>query len=296
MKLAGIDIGSNAMRLLIGEIFEKDGKVLLNKLSLVRLPVRLGWDVFETGKIGAEKKQAFINGIDAFRIIKEIHKVEDIRACATSAMRNAANGKELVKETYEKTGIRIEIISGKTEAGIILSTFHLLVLEQDIPYLYIDVGGGSTEISLLVNGKAMASQSFHIGTVRMLAGKVKPESKSEMLRWIDLLKKEYHPRQAIGSGGNINKLIKLCCSLSDTRMKLSQLEDIYRQMKPLTPEERMIAWGLRADRADVIVPASEIFISVLKHAGIETILVPKIGLADGLLYNMFLDKKRRSPE
>lgn len=291
MRLAAIDIGSNAIRLLIGEVYEQNGKIHISKLSLVRLPIRLGADVFETGLVSPEKVKEFIKGMKAFNIIKNIHKVKAIRACATSAMRNAQNGNDLVKETYDKTGIRIEIINGQKEADIILSTFHLLELENDVPYLYVDVGGGSTEISLLVNGKATASQSFNIGTVRMLTGKVKPETRSKMLAWIDRLKSEYHPQKAIGSGGNINKLIKLCCPLSEIEMKVSDLISIYEAMKILTPKERMIRWGLRSDRADVIVPASEIYLSVVKHAGIETILVPKIGLADGLLYNMYLGFK-----
>jgi exopolyphosphatase/guanosine-5'-triphosphate,3'-diphosphate pyrophosphatase len=292
MKLAAIDIGSNAMRLLVGEVYEQNGMININKSSLVRLPVRLGTDVFETGKISREKADRFIKGMEAFNIIRNIHKVESIRACATSAMRSAQNSGELIKETYDKTGLKIEIIDGQTEADIILSTFHLLDLENDVPYLYIDVGGGSTEISLLINGKSMASHSFKIGTVRMLTNKVKPETKMKMLEWVDRLKNEYHPQKAIGSGGNINKLVKLCCPLSEHEMDVSALKAIYDVMKDMTPSERMIAWELRSDRADVIVPASEIYLGILEHAGINTIIVPKIGLADGLLYNMYLDLKK----
>jgi len=292
MKLAAIDIGSNAIRLLIGEVYEQNGRINISKSSLVRLPVRLGTDVFETGSVSPEKAKDFIKGMEAFNIIKNIHEVKGIRACATSAMRNAKNGNDLVRETFDKTGIRIEIIDGQKEADIILSTFHLLKLENDVPYLYIDVGGGSTEISLLVNGKTMASLSFNIGTVRMLTGKVKPGARTKMLEWIDRLKSEYHPQKAIGSGGNINKLIKLCCPMSEIEMEVSALKSIYETMKIMTPKERMINWGLRPDRADVIVPASEIYISVMDHAGIDTILVPKIGLADGLLYNMYLNFKK----
>jgi exopolyphosphatase/guanosine-5'-triphosphate,3'-diphosphate pyrophosphatase len=294
MKLAAIDIGSNAMRLLVGEVYEQNGTITINKSSLVRLPVRLGADVFENGWISPEKADEFIKGMEAFDIISDIHKVEGIRACATSAMRNAQNGSEVVIETFDKTGIKIEIIDGQVEADIILSTFHLLDLEKDVPYLYIDVGGGSTEISLLINGQAMASKSFKIGTVRMLAGKVKPKTTLKMLEWADRLKTEYHPQKAIGSGGNINKLVKLCCPYSENEMETSALNAIYKIMKDLTPEERMVEWGLRSDRADVIVPASEIYLGVIEHAGINTILVPKIGLADGLLYNMYLDLKEEA--
>lgn len=294
MKLAAIDIGSNAIRLLIGEVYEQYGLVNIDKLSLVRLPIRLGSDVFETGYISAEKSEDFIKGMQAFNIIKNIHEVKGLRACATSAMRNAKNGRDLVNETFKKVGIKIEIIDGQTEADIILSTFHLLSLEKGMPYLYIDVGGGSTEISLLIDGKAMASSSFNIGTVRMLTGKVKPDTGSKMLAWVDHLKYEYHPQKVIGSGGNINKLIKLCCPLSENDMDITALQSIYDSMKILSPELRMIKWGLRSDRADVIVPASEIFLSIIKHAGIKKILVPKIGLADGLLYNMYLEYSKET--
>ena len=294
MKLAAIDIGSNAIRLLIGEVYEHNGLVNIDKLSLVRLPIRLGTDVFETGYISTEKAVDFIKGMQAFNIIKNIHKVKELRACATSAMRNAGNGKELVNKTLNETGIKIEIIDGQTEADIILSTFHLLSLEEDVPYLYIDVGGGSTEISLLINGKAMASSSFNIGTVRMLIGKVKPETRSKMLTWVDHLKSEYHPQKVIGSGGNINKLIKLCCPLSENEMDVTALQSIYDSMKSLSAEQRMVEWGLRSDRADVIVPASEIYLSIMKHSGINRVLVPKIGLADGLLYNMYLQYSKET--
>ena len=294
MKLAAIDIGSNAIRLLIGEVYEHNGLVNIDKLSLVRLPIRLGTDVFETGYISTEKAVDFIKGMQAFNIIKNIHKVKELRACATSAMRNAGNGKELVNKTLNETGIKIEIIDGQTEADIILSTFHLLSLEEDVPYLYIDVGGGSTEISLLINGKAMASSSFNIGTVRMLIGKVKPETRSKMLTWVDHLKSEYHPQKVIGSGGNINKLIKLCCPLSENEMDVTALQSIYDSMKSLSAEQRMVEWGLRSDRADVIVPASEIYLSIMKHSDINRVLVPKIGLADGLLYNMYLQYSKKT--
>jgi len=287
MLLGGIDIGSNAMRLLIGEVYKEQDLIHINKISLIRLPVRLGSDVFESGKISPGKTKEFIKGMKAFSLIKDIYGVSDIRACATSAMRTAENGREITRLTKKETGINIEIIDGHTEADIILSTFHMLSLKPDTPYLYIDVGGGSTEVSLLINGKAMASSSFKIGTVRILTEKVKPGTYEKMLEWVDKLKQEYQPELAIGSGGNINKLIKLCCPLGQDKMPVSALRSIYRQMKPLSVYERIITWDLRPDRADVIVPATKIYLNIVEHAGINEILVPKIGLADGLLYSLY---------
>jgi exopolyphosphatase/guanosine-5'-triphosphate,3'-diphosphate pyrophosphatase len=287
MKFAGIDIGSNAMRLLIGEVFEKDNKVHVSKLSLVRLPIRLGGDVFDTGRISATKEHDFIRGMEAFKIIMDIHQVANYRALATSAMRNAENGYEVAKKIFSKTGIEVEIIDGDKEANIILSTFHLLTLEDNTPYLYIDVGGGSTEISLIIDGKSRASHSFKIGTVRMLQHKYDESEWDEMLAWVKILKNRFHPKVAIGSGGNINKIIKLCCFSNEQILKVELMQKLYEEMEALSVEERMQKWDLRNDRADVIVPASEIYLKVLEQAEIANIYVPKIGLADGMLYQLY---------
>ncbi len=291
MKFAGIDIGSNAMRLLIGEVTEFNNKTHISKLSLVRLPIRLGSDVFENGEISDQKKIDFIKGIGAFKSIMDIHKVQGYRACATSAMRGASNGKQLVEKTREKTGIDIEIIDGDTEAEIILSTFHLLSLEKHTPYLYIDVGGGSTEISLLLNGKSAASHSFKIGTVRILGNNVEKSEWTSMLSWVKELKNEFKPTLAIGSGGNINKIIKLCCQNDENTMDVRRMKALLNEMKTMSVRERMLQWDLRSDRADVIVPASNIYVDVLDQAGISTIIIPKIGLADGLLYKQYIHEK-----
>lgn len=287
MKFAAIDIGSNAMRLLIGEVLEMDNKVHISKLSLVRLPIRLGSDVFNEGRISQGKEEDFIQGMEAFKIIMNIHKVEDYRAYATSAMRTAENGLEVAEKVLEKTGIQIRIIDGDEEADIILSTFHLLALNENTPYLYIDVGGGSTEISLLIDGKAKASHSFQIGTVRMLENSVEKGVWDEMLTWVDVLKEKYHPKVAIGSGGNINKIIKLCCNDNEIEMNKELMRSLLSEMEEMTIQERMLKWDLRSDRADVIVHASSIYLNVMDHAGIESILIPKIGLADGILYHLY---------
>ena len=287
MKFAGIDIGSNAMRLLIGEVFERDNKVRVSKLSLVRLPIRLGGDVFDTGRISLLKENDFIKGMEAFKIIMDIHQVVNYRALATSAMRNAENGYEVAKKVFSKTGIEIEIIDGDKEANIILSTFHLLTLESNTPYLYIDVGGGSTEISLIIDGKSRASHSFKIGTVRMLQNKYDESEWDEMLAWVKILKDRFQPKVAIGSGGNINKIIKLCCFSNEPILKVELMHTLYNEMEAMSVEERMQKWDLRNDRADVIVPASEIYLKVLEQAEIENIYVPKIGLADGMLYQLY---------
>lgn len=291
MKFAGIDIGSNAMRLLIGEVIELNSKVHISKLSLVRLPIRLGGDVFDTGEISPQKEKDFIKGMEAFKIIMDIHKVEAYKAFATSAMRTAKNGNEVVDEVFKETGIEIEIIDGEKEAEIIQSTFHLLSLEKNIPYLYIDVGGGSTEISLLINGKSKASHSFMIGTVRMLQNKVPEGEWDKMLSWVDILKEKYHPKIAIGSGGNINKIIKLFYQNNEQILNVDLIRSLLEEMENLTIEERMQKWDFRSDRADVIVPAAQIYLNVLDHAGIQTIFIPKIGLADGILYHLYSEAK-----
>ena len=287
MKFGGIDVGSNAMRLLIGEVIEVDNIVRISKLSLVRLPVRLGGDVFENGIISPQKEVDFINGMEAFRIIMGIHQVSDYRACATSAMRNALNGADIAEKTFKKTGIDLEIIDGDKEGEIILSTFHLLSLDQNKPYLYIDVGGGSTEISLLIGGKAEMSHSFNVGTVRMLSNKIPEGEWDNMLAWADDVSSRYKPEFAIGTGGNINKIIKLCCQNNEMIMNVNLMRQLSETMSNMSVQERMIRWDLRSDRADVIVPASQIYLNVLEHVGISSIIVPKLGLADGLLYSMF---------
>jgi len=287
LKFAGIDIGSNAMRLLIGEVLETNNKVHVGKLSLVRLPVRLGSDVFDTGYISPQKEIDFINGIEAFRIIMNIHQVEGYKAFATSAMRNAINGNEIVKKTFEKTGIEIEIIDGDKEGETILSTFHLLTLDPNKPYLYIDVGGGSTEISLLINGKSEINHSFNVGTVRLLSEKIPEGEWDAMLSWTDKVSEKYKPEFAIGTGGNINKLIKLCCQNNEMVLNVELMRNIAEEMKDMTIQERMQKWDLRSDRADVIVHAAQIYLNVLEHVGISSIIVPKLGLADGIIYNLY---------
>jgi exopolyphosphatase/guanosine-5'-triphosphate,3'-diphosphate pyrophosphatase len=287
LKFAAIDIGSNAIRLLIGEVLEINNKVHISKLSLIRLPIRLGSDVFNDGRISPEKEERFIQGMEAFKIIMNIHNVEGYKAYATSAMRTAENGLEVAEKILNKTGIDIRIIDGNEEADLILSTFHLLGLDDNTPYLYIDVGGGSTEISLLIDGKAKASHSFQIGTVRMLQNSVKEGEWDDMLSWVDLLKEKYHPQLAIGSGGNINKIIKLCCSDDEIEMNIELMRSLLVEMEKVSIQERMERWDLRSDRADVIVHASSIYLNVMDHAGIDTILIPKIGLADGILYRLY---------
>lgn len=287
MKFGGIDVGSNAMRLLIGEVVEVDNKVHISKLSLVRLPVRLGSDVFDNGMISPQKEIDFIRGMEAFRLIMGIHQVSDYRACATSAMRNALNGADIAEKTFQKTGIDLEIIDGDKEGEIILSTFHLLSLDQNKPYLYIDVGGGSTEISLLIDGKAEMTHSFNVGTVRMLSNKIPEGEWENMLSWADDVSSKYKPEFAIGTGGNINKIIKLCCQNNEMIMDVNLMRQLSETMSTMTIQERMLRWDLRSDRADVIVPAAQIYLNVLEHVGISSIIVPKLGLADGLLYSMF---------
>lgn len=281
------------MRILIGEVYDLNNEIHISKLSLVRLPIRLGSDVFNDGRISSQLKRDFIKGMQAFKLIMDIHKVEGYKACATSAMRTANNGINIVKDTLDETGLEIEIISGDQEAEFILSTFHLLSLKQDIPYLYIDVGGGSTEISLLINGKAEASHSFEIGTVRILQNKVKENEREAMLTWVDELKEKFKPKFAIGSGGNINKIIKLCCHDNENILQVELMRSLSAELQKVTLLERMQRWDLRSDRADVIIPAAQIYLDVVDHAGISSIMIPKIGLADGLLYSLYKELKNK---
>ena len=291
MKLAAIDIGSNAIRLLIAEMLEVDQKAHISKLSLVRLPIRLGSDVFLHGKVSDEKRREFIKGIGVFKSIAEIHGVKGLIAAATSAMRTASNGDQIVAEVKKETGIDIQIIDGDKEADIILSTFHFLSLEDNTPYLYIDVGGGSTEISLLINGKAKASHSFKVGTVRMMEDIVEGQEWEGMKDWTLDLAQKYAPKFAIGSGGNINKIIKLCNPGNEMAISWDQINDLKKEMESVSFKERMVKWDLRSDRADVIIPASNIYLSVMKKAGITEIIVPKIGLSDGLIYHLYKEQK-----
>lgn len=284
-KFAAIDIGSNAVRLLISNILEhKNGAVEIKKNSMVRVPIRLGEDVFTKGMISIRKAGHLIDTMQAFKILMRIHKVENYKAVATSAVRSAENGKELVERVLEKIDINIEVIDGTKEAEIIFLTNIKKYIKEDKSYLYIDVGGGSTEFTIFSKGKVMKRKSFPVGTVRFINGKVKEEYfKGEVKDWVKENTKTLENVTAIGSGGNINKIYKMAEVKEGTPLTYDYLKKQYDFLKGLTYDQRMDDLGLNPDRADVIVPAIRIYLSAMKWSRSQKIYVPKIGLADGTI-------------
>lgn len=295
MRIAAIDIGSNAARLLINEVTEpKKGNPEFNKLNLLRIPLRLGIDVFTQGKIGAEREEMVISSMKVFSDLMKIYKVEHYRACATSAMRDAKNGAEIIDAVKKTSGIDIEIISGDEEATLIYENHVAEGLDKDFAYLYIDVGGGSTELTFYENGEMKYEHSFNIGTIRLLNNLVKEEHWKAMKEEIRKNINSKKPVLAIGSGGNINKIFSMSKTKDGKPMSTAYLKKYYKDMNGLTVAERMSQFGLREDRADVLVPALEIFNNVMAWADIDKIFVPKISVADGLIHSIYdnLQKKK----
>jgi exopolyphosphatase/guanosine-5'-triphosphate,3'-diphosphate pyrophosphatase len=287
-KYAAIDIGSNAMRLLVANIIEEEGKeTQFSKSSLVRVPIRLGQDAFTVGEISQENIDRMVDAMKAFRLLMNVHKVEKYMACATSAMREAYNGKEVVECISEKAGINIEIIDGKTEAAIIASTDLHYLLKTEQTYLYVDVGGGSTEFSLFSNGKMVASKSFKVGTVRLINNMVNDIVWQEIEKWIKTNTAEYEQVILIGSGGNINKVFKMSGKLLDKPLSYIYLNGQYSLLNSMTYEQRVYELGLNPDRADVIIPALRVYLNAMRWSGARTIYVPKIGLSDGIIKALY---------
>lgn len=294
MKFAAIDIGSNAVRLLFCNVYEDNGKTYYKKAELIRVPIRLGEDSFLHKKISAKKADKLVTAMKAFKHLIDVYDAVDYRACATSAMRDAENGYDVVARVRKEAGIKIEIIDGKTEADIIFSNHIEEHLDKANNYLYIDIGGGSTEITLFSKNKVVVSQSFNIGTIRMLHEQIDKEYWGYFKNWVKEQTDGYKPLIAIGSGGNINKLFKMIGRKPNKPIATLKIKNIYEVLESYTYEERMQVFGLNPDRADVIIPASKILLSVLKKAEIEKVLVPQIGLSDGivhLLYEKHLEKK-----
>jgi len=282
MRLAAIDIGSNAARLLIQDITTyKDGSLDYTKVNLLRVPLRLGFDVFESGIISNYKTNELIETLKAYRHLMKVYDVKSYRACATSAMRDAKNGKEIVARVQKEIGLDIEIITGSQEAEILYETHLAEKLDNKSNYLYIDVGGGSTELTLYSNNKVSFKQSFNIGTIRLLKDKVDAAIWDEMKGAI----KKYCKLNtvAIGSGGNINKIFSISKRKNGKPLSLDILKEYYKQMSALSVEERIHKYGFKEDRADVIVPALSIYTTVMRWANIKEIYVPQIGLADGII-------------
>ena len=287
MNLAAIDIGSNAVRLLVSAAVPYGDSVDFTKLSLVRIPLRLGLDVFKQGEIGQEKSDALLKSVKAFQLIMEVYGVERFRACATSAMRDASNGAEIVQMILAQTGIAIDIITGKEEAAIIYDTHMKDAGLNDDARLYIDVGGGSTELTLYSQGERVLQDSFDVGTIRMMHNQVSDEVWNKMKLAVKNAVKGIKPLKVIGSGGNINKLLSISKSKNAKSLSKLELDDFLKDMLGMTVEERMHNYNLRLERAEVIVPALQIYTSILKWSGAGLIEVPRIGLADGLIRELY---------
>ena len=290
VNYAAIDIGSNAVRLLIKSIDrEAVQEKKIKKVMMLRVPLRLGFDVFSIGELSEKKADKLRRLMKAFRQLMKIYDVDDYRACATSAMRDARNGRTIIKKIEKDTGIRIEIIDGQEEARMIYNN-HIECMEDRLGnYMYVDVGGGSTEINLLTNGELVWSVSYNIGTVRMLSNAVKEGTWQQMEEELMKVTEGVAAINIIGSGGNINKLFRLADKKDKKlqRVPVSSLQTVYDVLKPLTPEERVEAFSLKQDRADVIVPAAEIFLKIAEVVHAEYIYVPVIGLSDGIIDNLY---------
>lgn len=290
VNYAAIDIGSNAVRLLIKSIDrEAVQEKKFKKVMMLRVPLRLGFDVFSIGELSEKKVDKLRRLMKAFRQLMKIYDVDDYRACATSAMRDARNGRMIIKKIEKDTGIRIEIIDGQEEARMIYNN-HIECMEgRQGNYMYVDVGGGSTEINLLTNGELVWSVSYNIGTVRMLSNAVKEGTWQQMEEELMKVTEGVAAINIIGSGGNINKLFRLADKKDKKlqRLPVSSLQTVYDVLKPLTPEERVEAFSLKQDRADVIVPAAEIFLKIAEVVHAEYIYVPVIGLSDGIIDNLY---------
>ena len=290
VNYAAIDIGSNAVRLLIKSIDrEAVQEKKFKKVMMLRVPLRLGFDVFSIGELSEKKADKLRRLMKAFRQLMKIYDVDDYRACATSAMRDARNGRMIIKKIEKDTGIRIEIIDGQEEARMIYNNHIECMEDRHGNYMYVDVGGGSTEINLLTNGELVWSVSYNIGTVRMLSNAVKEGTWQQMEEELMKVTEGVAAINIIGSGGNINKLFRLADKKDKKlqRLPVSSLQTVYDVLKPLTPEERVEAFSLKQDRADVIVPAAEIFLKIAEVVHAEYIYVPVIGLSDGIIDNLY---------
>lgn len=287
MVFAAIDIGSNAIRLLFCRVYIVNGKPHFNKEELIRMPVRLGEDVFMKGRISDEKANKLITALKGFHELIKAYGVEATRAVATSAMRDAVNGEDVIARIKTEAKIDVEIIDGKNEAALVFSNHIEEIINPKHAYLYIDVGGGSTELTLYYDNKVIAAKSFNIGTVRMLLDKVDKNEWDEKKAWLKKNTFGIHPLFAIGSGGNINKIFKMSGKKETKHLSYDRLKGIYEMLCSYTYQERIERLELKPDRADVIVPAAKIFLSVMKNADIEKIFVPQIGLSDGIVHEMY---------
>ena len=295
--LAAIDIGSNAARLLITEVERGlNGNPEFIKLNLVRVPLRLGFDVFEYKKISAEKEQMIINTLQAYKYLLDAYRVEHFKACATAAMRDAENAASVLERVKQATGIQVDVITGDEEASIIYENHVAESLDRDRAYLYIDVGGGSTELTLFNNNSLIFKESFDIGTIRLLKNQVTEEKWMEVKDFLKEETKSFKNLVAIGTGGNINKVFSMSKKKDGKPLPLELLKDYHKEMGSFSVYQRMRVYNMREDRADVIVPALQIFINVMRWADAGEVWVPKIGLADGLIKHLYKQVRMRGME
>ena len=290
--MAAIDIGSNAARLLISDvIIGPQGNPEFIKAALVRAPLRLGFEVFDKGEIPPNKVEKVIKAMKSYKLLIDVYEVKHVKACATSAMRDARNGAEIIRKVKAETGIEIKIISGQEEASLIYENHIAENMTKEESYLYVDVGGGSTELTFFTDGKLVFKESFNIGTIRLLKNQVSEAMWDEMKEFIKQRTKGYHHVTAIGSGGNINKIFSLSKRKEGKPLPLDLLRDYFKEFSNLSVNQRMTLYHLREDRADVIVPALLIYINVMRWADTEEIYIPKIGLADGLIHTLYEEVK-----
>lgn len=289
LRYAAIDIGSNAVRLLIADISQNEKGNSFKKNTLVRVPLRLGDDAFLDHKISAKKIEDVVKTMSAFKNLMDVYQVKAYLACATSAMREAENGLEIIKTIKKETDIDVEIIEGQREANIIYANHIEQSLDAEKSYLYIDVGGGSTELSVFVNKRPLASKSFNIGTIRILDNQDKDETWDEMRNWVKMHTKTLKNIAGIGTGGNINKLFRMSDEKDDMPLTYIKLNNLYNKLNGYSLKERITIMKLNPDRADVIIPACEIFLTLMKWAGIKQIYVPKVGMVDGII-NLLMEE------
>lgn len=288
MKLAAVDIGTNAVRLLVGEVLTSHSTTFIKKYCYTRVPLRLGEEVFDNGWISEHKLKDFLKVMKSFKLISDVFEVKQLRVCATSAMREAKNANEVTSSIQKHAGLSVEVISGKEEADLIFSAFPFLRLDSQIPYVVIDVGGGSTEISVFEDGKRVAAKSFEVGTLRMIKGKTTKSVWKKIQSWVNerVNLSVYH--EVYATGGNINKAHKILGVKHMEPISLTKLQNLREELHMASVKERVINFQLKPDRVDIIVPALDIYLYILNALRSDKVVVPKIGLADGIIYDMYM--------
>ncbi len=291
MRLASIDIGSNAVRLFIGNVKEDHARLSIQRISHIRVPVRPGADTFSEGHISAERIEKLARTLEAFQALMEVHEVEGYKACATSAIREADNEEEVLRTVRERSGIEVESISGQQESALIYNSFQKRFEKREENILYIDVGGGSTELTLFRGDAMIDTTSLPIGTVRMKESGIPDDEWAGMRQWIDKLPDYNDPLIALGTGGNIDELFKLSGQKRKVPLPYRKLKELTEKLDNMTLQERIEEYGLRPDRAEVIVPAATICMRIMDAAGIDRLLVPKVGLVHGIVTELYLERK-----